>query len=114
MRFGDNIIIQRSDIPFSVQNVRRMAGGNTPFVRNASGEWEKINLHHVGRQDGKVIEVLRSQNAYNPSTGGPLHIPGPGGPVRDLKVGEYWQQRLQSAIKAGLVPEATLRQAGLL
>ncbi len=114
IHFDNNIVIQRSDIPFSAQNVRRMAGGNTPFVKNASGEWEKINLHHVGRQDGKVIEVLKGQNTYNPSTGGPLHIPGPGGPVRDLKVGDYWQQRLQNAIDQGLVSDEAMRKAGLL
>jgi|GEM_PF-5401514 len=111
-RFEGNIVIQRSDIPWSVQNVRRAAGGNTPFVRNSLGEWERVNLHHVGRQEGQVIEVLQSQNAYNPATGGPLHIPGPGGPARSSTSG-YWQQRLRDAIDAGLVDPAVLRQAGL-
>jgi hypothetical protein len=113
IRFGDNIVIQRSDISFSVQNVRRMAAGNSPFARNASGQWEKVNLHHIGRQDGKVIEILSSHNAYNPTTGGPLHIPGPGGPPRNLDVQQYWQQRLQNAVGDGLVPESILRRAGV-
>jgi RHS repeat-associated protein len=113
-RFEGNIVIQRSDIPLSVQNVRRMASGNTPFVRNSAGEWEKLNLHHVGRRDGQLIEVLGSHNTYNPVTGGPLHIPGPGGPVRDAGMtGRYWMQRLQSARDAGLVPESVLNEAGL-
>jgi hypothetical protein len=111
-RFGNNIVIQRSDISMSIQNVRRMANGNSPYVRNAAGDWEKINLHHIGRQDGKVIEILSSHNAYNPHTGGPLHIPGPGGPVRNLDVGKYWQQRLQVAIDNGSVPESVLDQLG--
>jgi hypothetical protein len=113
-RFSGNIVIQRSDIPFSVENVRRMASGNTPFVRNRLGEWEKVNLHHVGRQDGKLIEVFSSHNAYNPTTGGPLHIPGPGSPIRDATfTSDYWKQRLQDAIDAGHVSERVRRQAGL-
>ena len=113
-RFDGSIIIQRSDIPFSVQNVRRMASGNTPFVRNSLGEWEKLNIHHVGRQDGKLIEIFSSHNTYNPTTGGPLHIPGPGSPIRDATfTRNYWMQRLQDATDAGHVPQDVLRQAGL-
>jgi RHS repeat-associated protein len=113
-RFSGSIVIQRSDIPFSVQNVRSMAAGRTPFVRNSLGEWEKLNLHHVGRQDGKLIEVLGSHNRYDNITGGPLHIPGSGGPIRDATFTQnYWRQRLQDAIDAGLVPQDVLRQAGL-
>ena len=84
VRHRGNIVIQRSDIPLSIQNLRRMQSGNSPFVRNAAGEWEALNLHHVGRQDGKLIEIFSSHNTYNPATGGPLHIPGPGGPLRQL------------------------------
>jgi len=110
-RFQGNVVIQRSDIPFSIQNVRRMAAGNTPFVRNSFGEWEKLNLHHVGRQDGKLIEILNSHNAYNQTTGGPLHIPGPGSPIRDATFGNnYWMQRLQDGIKNGSVPRDVLRK----
>jgi hypothetical protein len=113
-RFQGAIVIQRSDIPFSVQNVRRMASGNAPFVRNSAGQWERVNLHHVGRQDGRLIEVLASQNAYNSTTGGPLHIPGPGGPLRDAtSTPSYWRQRLQDAIGAGAIPQNVLRDAGL-
>jgi RHS repeat-associated protein len=112
-RFSGNIVIQRSDIPLSLQNARRMAGGYSPFVRNSAGEWEMINLHHVGRREGRMIEVLQSQNAYNPATGGPLHIPGPGGLVRDPRLtGSYWQQRLQDLIDAGQVPQSVLRAIG--
>jgi hypothetical protein len=110
-RFEGQVIIQRSDIPWSVQNVRLTARGNTPFVRNASGEWERINLHHVGRKEGRLIEVISSQNRYDSVTGGPLHIPGPGGPARDRAFNTaYWQQRLRDAVGAGQVPEETLRQ----
>ena len=113
-RFSGNIVIQRSDIPFSVQNVRRMAGGNAPFVKNSLGEWEKLSLHHIGRREGKLIEVLSSQNTYNPRTGGPLHIPGPGGVTRDSTLtSRYWIQRLQDAIDAGQVPQSVLHEAGL-
>jgi len=113
-RFEDQIVVQRSDIPWSVQNVRLAARGNTPFVRNSSGQWERINLHHVGRKEGRLIEVIGSQNQYNNATGGRLHIPGPGGPVtdREFNVG-YWQQRLQDAVEAGQVPDEVLRKAGL-
>jgi hypothetical protein len=113
-RFSGSIVIQRSDIPFSVQNVRSMAAGRTPFVRNSLGEWEKLNLHHVGRQDGKLIEVLGSHNRYDNITGGPLHNPGSGSPIRDATfMQNYWRQRLQDAIESGLVSQNVLRQAGL-
>jgi hypothetical protein len=113
-RFSGSIIIQRSDIPFSVENVRRMALGNAPFVKNCDGEWEKLNLHHVGRQDNKLIEILSSHNTYNPATGGPLHIPGPGGPTRDgTFTRNYWMQRLRDAITAGLISPDVLEKAGL-
>jgi RHS repeat-associated protein len=112
-RFSGNVVIQRSDIPWSLQNVRRTAGGYTPFVKNSLGEWEKVNLHHIGRQEGRLIEITASQNVYNPSTGGPLHIPGPGGPPRDASMtARYWQQRLQDAIDQGLVPTEVLGKAG--
>ncbi|QDT78563.1 hypothetical protein Mal35_20120 [Gimesia maris] len=65
-RHRGNIVIQRNDIDTSIENLRLMQGGNTPFARNAAGEWEKLNLHHVGRQDGKMIEIFSSHNAYNP------------------------------------------------
>jgi hypothetical protein len=71
------------------------------------GEWEQINLHHVRRKEGKLIEVLSSQNRYP----GKLHIPGPGGPARDRAFNEgYWQQRLRDAVEAGHVPDEVLRQ----
>ncbi len=113
-RFSGNIFIQRSDIPWSIQNVRRMANGHAPFIKNARQEWEKVNLHHVGRQDSKLIEVSASHNVYSPSTGGPLHIPGPGGPLRDpAMTTQYWQQRLYDATSQGIVPSEVLEQAGL-
>ena len=74
------LVIQRSDIPLSAQNITRMKNGNAPFVRAADGSWEPLQLHHVGRKTAQMIEVTTSQNAYN-STGGPLHIRGPGSPV---------------------------------
>ncbi len=113
-RFEGNIVIQRADISWSVQNVRAMAGGASPLVRNAAGKWEALNLHHVGRQEGKLIEVFASHNKYNNKTGGVLHIPGPGGPSRSQGLSmRYWQQRLQEAINAGQVPASVLQQAGL-
>ena len=91
-----------------------MAAGRTPLVRNSLGEREKLNLHHVGRQDGKMIEIRGSHNHYDNITGGPLHIPGSGGPIRDATFTQnYWRQRLLDAIDAGLVPQDVLRQAGL-
>jgi len=90
-----------------------MQAGNSPFVLNAAGEWETVNLHHVGREDGKIIEVLASQNSYNPATGGPLHIPGPGGPVRQPRLSQdYWQQRLEDLISSGRVSADLLQQLG--
>ncbi len=112
-RHRGNIVIQRNDIDISIENLRLMQGGNTPFARNAPGEWEKLNLHHVGRQDGKMIEIFSSHNAYNPTTGGVLHIPGPGGPVRRSRLSiTYWQQRPEDMIDAGLVSPELLRQLG--
>ncbi|MDA8021303.1 MAG: hypothetical protein MPN21_28050 [Thermoanaerobaculia bacterium] len=110
-RHRGNIVIQRSDIPLSIQNLRRMQSGNSPFVKNAAGEWETLNLHHIGRQDGKMIEVFSSHNTYNPATGGPLHIPGPGGPVRQSGLAQsYWQQRFENFISSGQVSDDLLRQ----
>jgi len=58
------------------------------------------SFHHVGRREGGLIEVLNSQNRYNPVTGGPLHIPGPGSPARQEGfTGTYWQQRPQDLQK---------------
>jgi hypothetical protein len=49
-----------------------------------------------------MIEVTKSQNSYNPSTGGPLHIPGPGGPVRQEGYSQsYWKQRYQDLVGFG-------------
>lgn len=94
------VVIQRNDIPLSRQNIQRMKDGNAPFVRNSRGDWEPLVLHHVGRKEGGLIEVTRSQNRYDPTTGGPLHIPGPGGPVRqDNFTRSYWQQRVQDLQK---------------
>jgi RHS repeat-associated protein len=99
-----SVVVQRSDLEWSIENVRLMARGNTPFVKNTMGQWERINLHHVGRQDGKLIEVLKSHNRYDPITGGPLHIPGPGSPARDREWNRrYWRQRLADAANRGLV-----------
>ncbi|WP_232288135.1 polymorphic toxin-type HINT domain-containing protein [Gimesia maris] len=112
-RHRGNIVIQRNDIDTSIENLMLMQGGNTPFARNAAGEWEKLNLHHVGRQDGMMIEIISSHNAYNPTTGGVLHISGPGGPVRQSRLSiTYWQQRLEDMIDAGLVSPELLRELG--
>ena len=112
-RFEGNIIVQRSDIPLSIQNIRRMAGGNIPFILNSQGEWEIVNLHHIGRQKGKIIEVLQSHNIYSPNTGGPLHIPGPGGLVRDSKFSaKYWKQRLIDFIQSGHVHSEMIEGLG--
>lgn len=64
VRHRGNIVIQRSDIPLSIENLRLMQTGRTPYVRNAVGQWEKINLHHVGRQDGRMIEILTKQRRF--------------------------------------------------
>jgi HNH/ENDO VII superfamily nuclease len=91
-----------------------MAGGSSPFVKNAAGDWKILNLHHVGRQEGKMIEVFESYNRYNNVTGGPLHIPRPGSPARSAGLSmRYWQQRLQDAIRAGDVSAEVANQAGL-
>jgi hypothetical protein len=83
-----------------------MENAQAPFVRNSNGEWEPIQLHHVGRETGQLIEVTRSQNAYNSSTGGPLHIPEPGGPVRQPNYSQsYWQQRYKAFVASGKISE---------
>ena len=112
-RHRGNIVIQRSDIPISRQNVLNMQRGDSPFVMNAAGEWKTLSLHHVGRMDGKLIEVFSSHNTYNPTTGGWLHIPGTGGPLRQSRLSQsYWQQRLDNFIDSGLVSEDLLRILG--
>lgn len=112
-RHRGNIVIQRSDIPISIENLTRMKSGNAPFARNAAGDWESLALHHVGRQDGKLIEIFKDHNAYDSITGGILHIPGPGGPVRQSRLSRtYWQQRLDELIGSGQVPDAMLKQIG--
>jgi hypothetical protein len=112
-RHRDNIVIQRSDIPISIENLTRMKSGNAPFAKNAAGDWESLALHHVGRQDGKLIEIFKGHNAYDSITGGILHIPGPGGPVRQSRLSRtYWQQRLDELIGSGQVPDAMLKQIG--
>lgn len=98
------LVIQRSDIPLSAQNIIRMRNGNAPFVRAADGSWEPLQLHHVGRKTGQMIEVTRSQNAYNAATGGPLHIPGSGSPIRQPGFTKsYWEQRYQDFVNAGQI-----------
>jgi RHS repeat-associated protein len=112
-RHRGNIVIQRSDIPLSRQNVIFMRDGNSPLVMNAAGQWETLSLHHVGRMDGKLIEVFSSHNTFNPTTGGWLHIPGPGGPLRQTRLSQsYWQQRLDEFIESGLVSDDLLRILG--
>ena len=81
-----------------------MKNGQAPFVRGADGNWEPVQLHHVGRETGQLIEVTRSQNAYNSVNGGPLHIPGTGGPVRQSGYSQsYWKQRYQSFVSSGQI-----------
>ncbi|NKC49685.1 hypothetical protein HED54_23020 [Ochrobactrum anthropi ATCC 49188] len=72
-RHRNELVIQRSDIELTPQNITRMRNGQAPFVRTANGSWEPIQLHHVGRETGKMIEVTRSQNRYNSATGTLTH-----------------------------------------
>lgn len=103
-RHNGELVVQRSDIELSPQNVILMKNGQAPFVRGADGNWEPVQLHHVGRETGQLIEVTRSQNAYNSVNGGPLHIPGPGGPVRQSGYSQsYWKQRYQSFVSSGQI-----------
>ncbi len=105
-RHRGELVVQRSDIELSQQNVARMRNGQAPFVRNADGDWELLQLHHVGREKGQMIEVTRSQNRYNHATGGPLHIPGPGGPIRQPNYSQsYWQERYQGFVNSGQISE---------
>ena len=105
-RHRGELVVQRSNIELSPQNITRLRNGQAPFVRNSSGEWEPLQLHHVGRETGQLIEVTRSQNRYNPTTGGPPHIPGPGGPIRQPKHSQtYWQERYQSFVNSGQIVE---------
>ena len=100
-RHRGELVIQRSDIEMTPQNLDRMRKGNAPFVRNSAGEWEPVVLHHVGRRTGQMIEVTQSQNAYNNRTGGPLHIPGSGGPVRQPRYSNsYWKSRYDDYMKS--------------
>jgi hypothetical protein len=105
-RHRGELVVQRSDIGLSPQNITRMRNGQAPFVRNANGDWEPLQLHHVGRETGQMIEVTRSQNRYNPTTGGPLHIPGPGGPIRQPNYSQsYWQERYEGFVNSGQITE---------
>jgi hypothetical protein len=105
-RHRGELVVQRSDIELSSQNITRMRNGQAPFVRNSNGDWEPLQLHHVGRETGQMIEVTRSQNRYNPTTGGPLHIPGPGSPIRQPNYSQsYWQERYQSFVNSGQIVE---------
>ncbi|MGI9375216.1 MAG: HNH/ENDO VII family nuclease [Tsuneonella suprasediminis] len=105
-RHRGELVVQRSDIELSSQNITRMRNGQAPFVRNASGDWEPLQLHHVGRETGQMIEVTRSQNRYNPTTGGPLHILGPGSPIRQPNYSQsYWQERYQGFVNSGQITE---------
>ncbi|MBF9052258.1 hypothetical protein GTA62_07405 [Roseobacter sp. HKCCD9010] len=61
-RHRGELVVQRSDIELSPQNITRMQNGQAPFVRNANGDWEPLQLHHVGRETGQMIEVTWSQN----------------------------------------------------
>ncbi len=91
-RHRGELVIQRSDIELTPQNLRLMAAGRAPFVRNYYGQWQRVELHHVGRNTGRMIEVLQYQNRYSPRDGGFLHIPGSGQPVRqDHYTSTYWQ-----------------------
>lgn len=106
IRHRDELVIQRSDIELSSQNITAMKSGYAPRVRNSNGEWEQVQLHHVGRATGKMIEVTKSQNAYSPTTGGPLHIPGPGVPVRQRDyTSTYWKERYQEFVRQGIIVE---------
>jgi hypothetical protein len=105
-RHHGELVVQRSDIELSSQNITRMRNGQAPFVRNANGEWEPLQLHHVGRETGQMIEVTRTQNRYSSTTGGPLHIPGPGSPVRQPNYSQsYWKDRYQSFVDSGNIVE---------
>ncbi|WP_169197006.1 DUF637 domain-containing protein [Devosia sp. MC1541] len=104
IRHRDELVIQRADIELSDQNITRMKNGQAPFVRGANGAWEPLQLHHVGRETGQMIEVTQSQNQYNPLTGGPLHIPGPGSPLRQSGYSHsYWQMRYADFVSSGLI-----------
>lgn len=102
VRHQGELVVQRGDIELSPQNLLRMKNGQAPFVRAADGTWEPLQLHHVGRETGQMIEVTRTQNAYNSVTGGVLHIPGPGGPVRTSGYTQsYWKQRYNNLMGSG-------------
>ncbi|UOO82750.1 hemagglutinin repeat-containing protein [Uruburuella testudinis] len=103
-RHRGELVIQRTDIPLTRENITRMKNGNAPFVRGSSGDWEPVVLHHVGRTTGQMIEISRSQNRYDTVTGGPLHIPGPGNPVRQSNyTNTYWKQRYQELLNTGKI-----------
>ncbi|MCV6610114.1 MAG: hemagglutinin repeat-containing protein [Amphritea sp.] len=105
-RHRGELVVQRSDIELSPQNITRMKNGHAPFVKNSHGKWEPLQLHHVSRETGQMIEVTRSQNRYNNKTGGPLHIPGPGGPIRQPQFSHtYWRERYAKFVDSGHVVE---------
>ena len=94
-RYRGEIIAQRSDLVFSAEHVRLMSAVPSPYVRAASGHYEKINLHHVGQRNGLLVEIPSSRNRYP----GWLHFIGQPAPRRhDMQ--PYWPQRLQDAIDA--------------
>ena len=112
-RHRGNIIVQRSDIELSIQNLRNMKNGRAPYVKDSDGKWQKVVLHHVGRKDGKLIEVMEDHNDFNHFTGGPLHIPGPGGPIQKDLSRTYWKQRFDELVKSGRVDPEILKKLGV-
>jgi len=108
IRYGDDIVIQRA-FPWDATNVEFAFRGTSPWAQNGAGVWEPLTLHHIGRETGKVIEIPRSYNRFG-ADGGPLHIPGPGSPVR-FNSSQYWYDRVQTAIERGQIPQSVLDQA---
>ena len=113
VRKGDTIMLQRSDIFFSSNNVKKMMKGQSPMVRTLDGVGEEVvSLHHVGQrplEGGIVVEIRESQNR-----GRPLHSKGQGpvdhGSAWKKFTRDYWKSRLQDAIENGLIPADVLNE----
>jgi len=107
------VVIQRSDLPLSRQNIILMSNGNAPFMKNANGKDTRVQLHHVEKQVDGVSGVLAELRDFENTSSNALHNYPYGGVVYDkawesLKA-QYWKDRLQQAIN-NLSSNAALRK----
>jgi len=106
VNFNGTVLIQRSDLPFSRQNVTAMSFGNAPRTYGKNGNVVSYNLHHVEKQPQGVDGVLAELVPFENTSSNALHTQYIDGGVKyddDWKkfVSDYWKFRLQQAINNG-------------